>query len=205
MEPAPVAGLACTPPGLAGSMIRCTEFDLLCQTQPVPPLRITSVSPSGTGRASRKWAGSEYQSLIVCDPDSIDSSDDGSCCPGSWGMPSAADSTTVPLICGGVAAWLASAEISWAGLRAGRAGEAAAAVAIDAAVTAATTATAPAGTAHRARRGGCDVVGMSFMATSHSLRPGRDTPRLGYRPPPERDCFDQAMPTWPSPRHPQGL
>src|SRR5262249_16916582 len=158
----PVAGPAWAP---AGSMTFCTEFELLCQTKPVPPLRITSVSPRGTGSASRKWAGSENHSLIVCDPASIDIGDDWSCCPGGWGRPSDAGAPTVPLVGGGVAAWLASAESSWAGLRAGRTGEAAAAVAIDAAVTAATTATAPAGTAHRARR---EVIGTSFMATSHT-------------------------------------
>jgi hypothetical protein len=91
----------------------------------------------------------------------MDSGDDGSCCPGSWGMPSADDSTTVPLIAGGVPAWLASAASNWAGVRAGNAGDAAADVAIDAAVTAATTATTAPGTAHRARR---EVIGRSFTA-----------------------------------------
>src|SRR5262249_6524368 len=149
----------------------------------------------------RMWAGSAYQSLIVCEPDSSDSTDEGFCCPGSSGMPRSADSTTVPLIAGGVATWLASAVSSWAGVRAGRAGDAAATVAIDAAVTAATTATAPPGCTHRARR---EVLGRSFMATSHSLRPGRGTPDPGTGPP-ECDCFRQAMPPGLLPRHPQGL
>ena len=85
-------------------MIRVTKSELLCQTHAVLPLRITSVSRIGVGRASRRWAGPAYQRWTVCDPVSIDSTDDGSCSPGSWGMPSAADSTTVPLIAGGVPA-----------------------------------------------------------------------------------------------------
>src|SRR6516225_5236154 len=108
-------------------------------------------------------------------------------------MPSAADSTTVPLMAGGGPAWLASAASSWAGVRAGRTGEAAAAVVTDAAVTAATTATAPACTAREARDCRQELHGHLTL-----VRPGPDrTSGPGEWPRPETCICRQAMPTRP--------
>ena len=70
-------------PSLAGSCIRVTVFELLCQTQTWRPLRIRSVSLSCTGTASRICVGSAYQTLIVCDPASSAVMEFGSAIPGS--------------------------------------------------------------------------------------------------------------------------
>ena len=137
---------------LAGSCLRVTVLDWLCHSHRVDPLRITSVSLIESGMASLMCAGSEYQILMVCEPASSEVIDVGLPVPGSWGTPSAAVSTTVP-VSGGRLAGRATAASSWAALRAGSSGEAWATVITDTAVTAAATATAPAGTAHRAWRG----------------------------------------------------
>ena len=153
------AGLAARP-SLAGSCIRVTVFDLLCQTQTWLPSRIRSVSLICTGTASRICVGSAYQTLIVCDPASRDVMEVGSLPPGSCGRPSDAVSTTVPVSAGSGAVRPATAASSCAGVRSGSSGEAWAVLIMVPAVTAPARATAPAGTAHLARR---EILGSVFI------------------------------------------
>jgi hypothetical protein len=70
-------------PSRAGHCMRVTVLELLCQTQPWRPLRITSVSDIVTGTASRICVGSAYQILIVCEPASSAVTEFGSAEPGS--------------------------------------------------------------------------------------------------------------------------
>ena len=109
---------------LAGSCIRVTVFELLCQTETWRPSRITSVSLICTGTASRMCWGSAYQTLMVCDPASSDVMEFWLLAPGSCGRPSDAVSTTVPVRAGGGAAWPATEASSCAGVRSGSSGEA---------------------------------------------------------------------------------
>ena len=158
------AGMACLS-APAGIWIRVTVFELLCHTDTWRPLRITSVSLSVTGTASRICEGSAYQTLIVCDPASSAVMEFGLPVPGSCGMPSDAVSTTVPVSAGSGAVRPATEASSCAGVRSGSSGEAWALLITDPAVTAPARATAPAGMAHLARR---EIVGSVFIAQPHS-------------------------------------
>ena len=164
-----LAGAACRP-ALAGSCIRVTVFELLCQTQVWRPLRIRSVSLICTGIASRTCWGSAYQILMVCDPASSDVMEFWSLAPGSCGRPSEAVSTTVPVRAGSGAVRPATDASSCAGVRSGSSGEAWAVLIMVPAVTAPARATAPAGIAHLARR---DIHGSVFIVNLTRPRAGR--------------------------------
>ena len=166
-------------PASAGTCIRVTVFELLCQTQAWRPLRIRSVSLIITGTASRTCAGSAYQTLIVCEPASSAVAEFGSAAPGSCGMPSDAVSTTVPVRAGSGPVRPATEASSCAGVRSGSSGDAWAVLIMVPAVTAAARTTAPPGTAHLARR---ENVGSVFIPNlTRPVRVGRTGSSRGPR------------------------
>src|ERR1039458_6753520 len=154
---------------LAGSCFRVTVFDWLCQRHKVDPLRITSVSLIDTGIASLMCVGSAYQTLMVCEPASSAVIELGLPAPGSWGTPSAAVSTTVPVSAGGGPECPTTAASSCAAVRAGSSGAAWATLIMEPAVTPAVTATTPAGTAHRVRR---EIFSNGFIAPHSAVSGG---------------------------------
>ena len=140
-----------------------TAFAVLSHCQAVLPSAITSVSLSGSGTASRKCRGPEYQTRTVCDPVSSEAIEVGFAVPGRLGRPSEVVSTTVP-VSGGVtesATWASS----WAGVRDGSPGEAWATEISEPPITAPVMTSAPAGIAHLVRR---DSFGTPAM-TPHPL------------------------------------
>src|SRR5579875_6071 len=126
-------------------------FVLLCPSHRSRPFLTRSLSLMSCGSEILKRAGPASATLIVCEPVSSDAMDAGSSLPGSWGSPSDAVSTTVP-VSGGTDAVLATEASNCAGVRAGSAGAAWATETTDPAITPPVRATAPAGTAHRALR-----------------------------------------------------
>ena len=158
-----MVGWVCGRPGAAGSEYSVTVFAVLSQSQAVLPSAITSVSLSGSGTASRKCLGLEYQTRTVCDPVSSEAIEVGFAVPGRLGRPSEVVSTTVP-VSGGVtesATWARSC----AGVRGASPGDAWATEISDPPITAPVMTSAPAGIAHLARR---DSFGTPAM-TPHPL------------------------------------
>ena len=157
-----MVGAVCGAAECAGSEYSVTAFAVLSHCQAVLPSAITSVSLSGSGTASRKCRGPEYQTRTVCDPVSSEAIEVGFAVPGRLGRPSEVVSTTVP-VSGGVtesATWASS----WAGVRDGSPGEAWATEISDPPITAPVMTSAPAGIAHLARRD-------SFRNSSHDTSP----------------------------------
>ena len=159
----------------AGSAMCVTALVELSHSQALLPFLMTSLSVMLCGTASRKCAGSENHTLIVCAPASSDGREAGSPVGGSAGRPSDAVSTTVP-VSGGADVLAASAASSCAGVRDGSSGAAWAAGITDPASTPPATATAPAGTAHRTRRGRFTLC---FMMLRLSFR-SRKSPWPGF-------------------------